>query len=155
MEESKFPSINPTRTKRGIMRDIERNGYLYPVVLRFLKNKIQGWSTADFFACIEKKDIAAYAITELTELLTDDIRNGGSEINIRYICDRRYSKYPGGYKGIEVIGMDKLIREYKAGVFNRIVICSVIHVNEIFGDLMEAGVAQGDIVSITDIIFSI
>ncbi len=155
MENAKFPSINPNWVKQGIMTDIERNKYLYPIMFRFLKNKTSGWNIAEFFTYIQKNDIAVYAITEMTELLVDDIRNSGSELNISYICDRRYNKYSDGYKGIEVISMDKLISEYKRGAFSQIVICSVFHVNEIFRDLMKAGVAQKDIVSITDIIFSI
>lgn len=138
----------------------ERYAYQCPIVMKYLKNKLNGWNIGVFLQEIRVKKVALYAVTEFTEYVVRDLESfknlkiKEATIDIVCICDRNYSKYKMGFHGCDVIGVDELTDAYKANKIDKILICSVFHVNEIFQDLMHRGVPLEDLISVTSAIFS-
>ena len=133
--------------------DKETYWYKYPTLLKYLYNKLQGYEVSQFFLKMNWKKIALYAINDLTELLYLDLAKGEQDIKIACICDKYYEAFANGYKGNPVIGIDELVRRYKHGEIDCIVIGSVIHENSIIRELMLKGCDMERILSINSVIY--
>lgn len=150
-------NVFPTKImerKNGVIAREERFEYQYPIILKYLKNKISGLNIGDFFDKIEGKNFAIYAITEFTDLVCDDLKSYDDSIKLVYICDRNYQKFCKGYKGYQVVGIDKMVKDYNARKIDKVLICNIFHANEIFEDLQNRGIALRDLVSINSAIFN-
>ena len=152
--KSLYPSVHEVIYKPDYIMLNERYQYQYPIIMQYLKNKIQGWGIDRFFIETGVKRVAFYAITEFTELACDDLQNKPSFIELAYICDKNYQKFAMGYKGYQVVGIEKLVKDYHAGIIDQIVVCSIFHINEIFEELLKRGVRLDNLISIINIIFS-
>lgn len=149
--------VFPTKIKErksGVIEREERFEYQYPIIMKYLKNKISGLNIGDFFKRIEGKNFAIYAITEFTELVCDDLKLYDDSIRLVYICDRNYQKFCKGYKDYQVVGIDNLVNDYNAGKIDKVLICNIFHANEIFDDLQSRGIALKDLVSVNSAIFN-
>lgn len=127
--------------------------YQYPTILKYLRNKLQGYETNQFFTKMGWHKIALYAINELTELLYMDITNSNSDVEIACICDKQYTEFVNGYKGNPVIGVEELIRRCRNGEIDCIVVGSVIHENSIIKELTMKGCGLDRVLSINSVIF--
>lgn len=148
-----FPTVQEVINKPNYVDVNERYQYQYPIIMRYLKNKIRGWGIGDFFEKNRVKKIVLYAVTEFTELVCDDLKNGDAFAELTYICDKNYMKFSEGYKGHQVVGIEKLLEDYEADEIEQIVVCSIFHANEIFEELLQRGIRLDDLVSINNIIF--
>lgn len=154
MGEKMYSNID-TEISLGIYAGAERDARIYPVIYRYLKNKIAGWNIGDFFNTLKKKNIAIYAVTEFADLMIDDLKAYDKDISVKNICDKNHINFPNSYKGINVVSIDVLVEQYIKKAIDIVVICSLFHENEIFDELVENNIEMRDIVSIVDIIFSI
>ena len=146
-----FPEEIMVPSSRTITRE-ERFLYQYPVMVKYLKNKIEGKGFADFFK--EKKEgIALYAVSDFADLICDDVLQCGNEQLICYICDKNADGYKKGRKGYDVVSPDVLVRDYREGKVTKIVICSLIHENAIFKDLISRGIREEDLISVASVIY--
>lgn len=132
-----------------------RKIYQYPIVMKYLQNKIKGWNICDFFDAYGYKNVVLYAITEITELVKDDILFSDNQLESFSLCDSDAARFANGYSGRPVMDMNKLLEQYQCGEIDCIVICSLFHENEIFYALMQKGIPQSCIISITSIVYSI
>lgn len=133
----------------------ERWIYQYPVMKKYLKNKMVGWSMDKFYSLYGYKHVAYYAITEFTELaLLENRCNKNSCIDIK-VYDTFYHKDDGKYMDYKVEGMEKLFEDYIENRVDLIVVCSLIHENEIIDDLINIGIPLEKIVSIASILYSV
>ena len=106
-----------------------------------------------FLNAIGLQKIALYAITEFTDLVYNDLFNSSSEIQIVYICDKNYRKFPNGFHLEKVIGIEELLKQYKDGKIDGVLNCSIFHENEVFRELISQGIQPKHIVSIVDCIY--
>lgn len=127
--------------------------YQYPTILKYLRNKLQGYETYQFFTKMGWYRIALYAINELTELLYLDITNSNSDVEIACICDKQYTAFANGYKGNPVIGVEELSRRYQSGEIDCIIVGSVIHENSIIQELTMKGCDLDRVLSINSVIY--
>lgn len=151
MADNIFPEV--VARPKGIIFEEERQIYQYPIVMKYLQKKIDGWNVAHFFEKRNIKNVALYAIVEFTDLVIDDWNRSDSQSKIVAISDKNYKKYKAGYKGCQVISVNELIENYKTGKIQMIVVCSIFHENEIFRELMNNGVQQDSLISINSVVF--
>lgn len=150
-----FPTVqNPRIADDNYIDTAERYEYQYPIIKRFLENKINEWNIGDFLYEQGAQNIVLYAITEFTEFVVDDLKRCERPIRISAICDKNNQKYMYGFQQHEVIGIDKLVAGYHAKKFDKILICSIFHVNKIFSDLMGRNIKQKDMISVSAAIFN-
>ena len=135
------------------MREEERQSYHYLLMKKYLCNKIGGWNIGEFFAAYGYKRIALYAVSEFLEIFLQDIAQykGAPEITVYDTYADRIVEPVMGYK---VQSRDELLRRINNGEVDCIVICSLIHENAIFDDLMGRGVSQEKLLSIASVIYS-
>lgn len=129
--------------------------YEYPIMMKYLRNKVNGWSICDFLADYKYTKIALYAVTELMDLVIDDIACNQKEFIKVTICDTNADRFSGGHKNHSVIDANKLLTQYQEGNFDCVIVCSLIHENDIIKALMHKGISQNTIISMTSIIFSV
>ncbi|TCL58122.1 hypothetical protein EDD76_107238 [Kineothrix alysoides] len=150
-----FPKIQEPIFKDNNYIDIaERYQYQYPIIMKYLKNKIDGWNIGDFLYEQGAQKIALYAITEFTELVAEDLEKCDKSIKIVAICDKNNQNHRNGFHQNEVIGIDKLVEEYESKKIDKILICSIFHANEIFYDLMERKIKLEDMITVSTAIFN-
>ena len=133
----------------------ERMIYQYPVVMKYLKNKVKGWSICDFLKIYEYKRVVLYAITEILDLIMDDMVSSGLLLEGVFLCDTNVEKYEKGYANHPVISVKALLQKYQEGEVDCIIVCSLFHENEIIKALMKQGIAQEQVISIASIVFSV
>lgn len=156
--EDKVPNMFPevkgvVCSARSIDTD-ERHQYYYPIIMRYLKNKILGWNVGDFLYEQGVHNFALYAITEITRVVIMDLEKCNKPVKLNVICDKNYKKYSEGFFQHEVISITDLIDLYKMKKIDKIIICSIFYMNEIFGELMNGGVELEDVISINSAIFN-
>lgn len=155
MREIKGQSVN-TCIMNNLKKPVdgkEAEWYQYPIILKYLKNKLQGYETSRFFTKMGWHKVALYAVTELTELLYIDITNSDSGVEIACICDKQYRAFVNGYKGNPVIGIEELCRRCRNGEIDCIVVGNVIHENSIIKELTMKGCSLDRVLSINSVIF--
>jgi len=143
----------PKRDDNYVSKE-ERYQFQYPIIMKYLKKKVSGWNVADCLANMGGKKIAIYAITEFAELVCEDLKQNDKQVEIVCICDRNYTKFEGGYCGKEVIGPQEMIERYHKKEMDKILVCSIFHVNEIINELLGRGVELDDVISITTAIYN-
>lgn len=153
MPDSIFPLIKRNNIKSGIINGNERNVYLYPIIYKFLNNKISGWSVCEYFDN-DINEIALYAFSDLARMIIKDLSNKRGKIQSIYITDKRYIDYGKDYYGIEIISVNQLICFYKQHKIKKIVVCSAFCENEIIQELIELGINSQDIISVVEILYS-
>lgn len=152
--EKLFPEVDKNSIKSGIAS--QRDVLYYPIILKYLKNVLNGWHIAEFCMKMEKKNIALYAITEFTDLILDDFRNSSSLDYIEGIYDRNSIKYNNKYRGIQLNSVDTMLQNIKENKIDCIIICSFNSENAIFSELIEnKNVDRHMIFSITEILFMV
>jgi len=132
----------------------EQYYYQYPTVLRYLKNKVKGYKTEDFFEKSGYKKIAVYAGYDLSLLFCDDLRNS-KKVKIVCICDKNTVAFEGGYKGIKIVGIDELIGLYEKREIDCVVIGYLPYENVITRELLAKGIANKDILSLNHVVYGI
>lgn len=147
-----FPKVREIKCSPDYIGKEERYQFQYPIIMRYLKNKISGWNIGDFLYEIGIQKVALYAITEFTELVINDLERCSKPIEVMLICDKNSKKYEEGYLEYEVTGIDNLLAYYKSKKIDKVLICSIFHVNEIFSDLMERGIRLDDMLSVNSAI---
>ncbi len=146
-----FPREILIPSSRTITRE-ERHLYQYPVMVEYLKKKIKGRGFADFFD--EKKEgIALYAVSDFTDLICDDVLQCGKEKLICYICDKNADGYKKGRKGYAVVTPDTLVHDYRDRKVTQIVVCSLVHENAIFKELISRGIREEDLISVASVVY--
>ncbi len=138
---------------KEIVNESTRRHYQYPFIMKYLENKTQKKELCGFLNAIGLQKIALYAITEFTDLVYNDLFNSSSEIQIVYICDKNYRKFPNGFHLEKVIGIEELLKQYKDGKIDGVLNCSIFHENEVFRELISQGIQPKHIVSIVDCIY--
>jgi hypothetical protein len=150
-----FPTVQePIKRNDKYIDTVERYEYQYPIIMRYLKNKINDWNIGDFLYEQGAQKIVLYAITEFTELVIEDLNRCEKPIKIEAICDKNKQKYIDGFQQYEVIGIDELVERYESKKFDKILICSIFHSNEIFADLMKLKINLEDMIAVNAAIFN-
>ncbi|MBQ8197890.1 MAG: hypothetical protein IJZ76_00480 [Lachnospiraceae bacterium] len=152
-EKNIFPKVNKVLNNRNIVEIATRRQYQYPILERYLKRKIQGWSIGLFLNSINTKKIVLYAVTEFTEFAMLDLQNFNGDIEVLCICDRAAQSYAKGFCGASVVGVDQMMKMYENKEFEKVLVCTCSHANSVFSDLLSRGVNLDDIISISSAIY--
>lgn len=132
----------------------ERYSYQCPVVMRYLENKLKGWSIGDFFDKLAAYRIVLYGVTEFAEYVVLDLQKyEAGNVEIVFVCDRNPTGYPSGFHGFRVVGIDEMVEEYSKGNLDKILICNLFHSDSIFSDLMKRGICQEDLIPVAGAVF--
>lgn len=142
-----------TSIENNIETKEKRYRYQYPLIMKYLENKIQGKEIYDFIADSGFKNVAIYALTEWTDMVYDDISRHTDKIQIVCVCDKAYTRFSNGFHGNEVVGIEELVRQYKQGRVDGVVVCNVFREKEIIQELVEKGICQEHVISIISVIF--
>ena len=135
------------------MREEERLSYHYLAMKKYMCNKIAGWNIGEFFETYGYTCVALYAVSEFVEIFIKDIVQYKNVPKIA-VYDTFADKIVEPVMGYKVQGRDELLRKINAGEIECIVVCSLMHDNTIFEDLMQSGVPQEKIISIEIVIYS-
>lgn len=154
--EETFPEVDKNSIKTGILVGNQHEILYYPIVLKYLKNVLNGWHIVDFCMKMGKNKVALYAMTEFTDLILDDFSNSTSMDYIEGIYDRNSFNLNKNYRGIELNNVDTMLRNIKENKIDCIVICSFNNENAIFKELVEKKKVDRHMVfSISEILFMV
>lgn len=132
----------------------EQNAFGYPILFRYLNNKVRGKEIAEFFRCNQYRSVSIYGLGlhyNLGELLYEDIKH--TDIEVKYFIDKYlWGKYPDGISGIPVVSPQKLPYLEPVDV---IVITPVFYSNEIMDELTFIGIEAEKIITLTDIVYGL
>ncbi|HCL04325.1 MAG TPA: hypothetical protein DHW61_18265 [Lachnoclostridium phytofermentans] len=131
----------------GIVTKEIRYEYQYPLIMKYLKMKIAGYSVGDFTRKINVNRIALYAITEFTDLFIDDLKTYDEQLVVT-VADKKADKYPNGYKKYDVIFPQELYRLYEQKQIDCILVCSIFHENEVIKELLKIGFDINDLITV-------
>ncbi len=130
-----------------------RSQYLYPIIMKYLQNIINGYDVSDFFETKGYRRVALYAVTDLTRILVQDINRYSSAVTVKCICDRNANAFENKVLDYNVIGLEQLLEQYQSGDIDCVVIGNVFAENAIFKSLLSKGIPQERILSINSVIF--
>ncbi len=146
------PEIIPTDIQEGYVGTEERYVYQYPIIMKYLKNKIANKKITDYLRGIDVDRVVLYAITEFTDLLIDDMVDESPQM-IWSLCDKKADKNGSLYKGFNMLNIDSMVSDYREKMFDKIIVCSIFHSNTIITDLVKRGVSMDDILTVTQVIY--
>ena len=130
----------------------------YDSVVKYLQNKLSGWSILDFLEKYNYKKVAFYSVTEFTQFVFDDInyaRKTGRPIPEIYLSDLNSKKFQNKFMGYYVFSIEELVEQYNKGNIDCIIICNFFRRNAIIDDFIGKGVDLSKIITIISVIFSI
>lgn len=153
MAVKKFPGVFDKETSDRYIDLNERYLYQYQIIMKYLQKSVTGWNAGKFFDRNDIRHLIVYAITEFTDLVIEDLNHAWCKVNVDCVCDKSFEKFSHGYKGLDVVGIDTLLKKYQSGEADKILICSIFHENEVYQELMNLGISQKDLISVIDVIF--
>lgn len=154
-DNNKFlPDVEMPKRSIGYITKEERYQFQYPIIMKYLRKKVSGWSVGDYLSRIGGKNIALYAMTEFTELAYEDLTCNDSKVTVVCICDKNFTKFTDGYRGRDVIGLADMAELYRKKEIDKILVCSIFHINEIVREILAQGVDLDDIISISTAIYN-
>lgn len=152
MKEEFYPEVIATDLLEGYIGDEERYVYQYPIIMKYLKKKIDNRCVADYINSVGAERIVIYAATKFAELLIKDIRNDSTDM-IWAVCDKNSKKLEKKFHQCRVIGIDEMISGYKQKRFDKIIVCSVFYANAIIDELIKNDIEYDDILTATQVVY--
>ena len=142
---SLFPAIMQGEELHAAIHRADKHHYYGSIMKQYLKNKMNNRSIGDFFEKRGIRKIALYATSELAEMVIKDIALHGSQVEITAIGDKHADRYMKEFCGCKIVSLHELKKDYVNREFEKIMVCSVFFSNEIFDELMQAGIKQEDL----------
>ena len=152
MKEEIYPEIIATDLMEEYISREEKCLYQYPIVMQYLRKKIDNHCVADYLKSVGGRRIVLYAVTNFTELLIRDIMNTSTDM-IWGVCDKNSKNFGTNYLNCRMINGDEMLMDYKQNKFDKIVVCSIFHANAIINDLIRRGVELDDVLTISQVVF--
>lgn len=146
------PAVIATDEILNYVGKYERYCHQYPIIMKYLKKKINNRRLDDFFKSINANKVVLYAVTEFTDLVIEELLNENEQM-IYAICDRAADKFSGYYKNCRVINIDDMITDYKNNCFDKIVVCSIFHEKEIIDEFCDKEIPLDDVVTVIQAIY--
>ena len=149
-DEKCFPDTVLIKHSINFIGQQERYIYQYPLVMEYLKKKIEGRKVKTFLKEIGANKVVLYAMTEFMELMVEELAN--DEKIVYAVSDKIAERLVPQYSEMSIMDMERLLEEYKKHSFDKLVICSVFHRNEIIEELQKRGILLADMITIVQII---
>lgn len=124
------------------------------LLFRYLIRKMEGWSVRNFLDMEGIGSYALYAVTDFATLFLKDLEQTGDTFASGVICDKNAGAFHFQFNQWSVILPDELIKRYKDGKIERIIVMSVLHENEIIDELIKEGILLNDIISFVSVLYS-
>ena len=137
----------------GYVEPAEWFSFQYPFVKKYLLRKLDEWTACNFLRALNCKNVVLYAVTDLAEIMGRDIIQSATDVRLLYFACNDAHRHKDGFLGREVHDIFSLKEDYLDGKIDKIVVCSLFHVNEIFRELMNAGIRLNDLISFTTILY--
>lgn len=136
----------------GNVSEEEKIIYQFPLIVEYLKKKINGWSVVALLEQIAAKKVILYSITLYTELIAMDINNANTDIVIDSISDINEKMIGSIVCGKSVISIDEAVNKVITKEADCILVCNIFREQEIINDLLKKGLDPSNILTFTEII---
>lgn len=154
MDQDIFPQIIEMSYEQG-KASYERKCIFHERLLfHYLMRKMEGWSVKKFLKMEGIKSYALYAVSDFTTLFLKDLEQIDGAFESGIICDKNAGKFHFKFRNWSVILPDELLRQYKEGNIEKVIIMSVLHENEIIDELLKEGISLNDILSFVSVLYS-
>ncbi len=127
--------------------DQEQFAYMYDTLTKWLNVKINKGSLGKCLINKNINKIYIYGLGNIGKMAYDDIVT--EQVEVKSFVDKKYKKYVDGYKGIQVIGIEKL-GELDEDTY--ILVTPEYYFNDILNDLREGGIPLDKIITIPMVI---
>lgn len=135
----------------GKISEEEKTIYQFPLIVEYLKKKINGWSVGNLLEHIAATKVILYSITLYTELIAMDICNTDTDIVVDSISDINESMIGNMIYGKKVISIDEAINKVNIKDVDYILVCNVFREQEIINDFLQRGLDTSRILTFTEI----
>lgn len=126
--------------------------YQYTILYKYLVRRLSDNYLSETLHRIGLKKVVLYAVTDILRLLVIDIGKKKDEFNI-LISDRNFRRYGKEYMGLSVVDPHDLKKLEESGELDGIIICNPLRENDIIEELMDQGIEQKTLYSVTELIF--
>ena len=126
--------------------------YNYPVLRKCIINIMNDTGPSEIIDRMKLSKIGLYAVNELLEYILWDFHERGAEKLVR-IYDRNSKRFENGYKGMKVGGINRLLKDYNEHLIQKVVVCNLIHTNDIVNEFISIGIKVDDIIIADSLIY--
>lgn len=130
----------------------ERSAFLYPIMLKYVSNIIEGEPLSKTLSTHGIKRIILYAVTEFTDLLMEEFENS-QLVEVIAVADQNYKAHKGKYGVCPLISPDDLSQVFINKKADGVIVCSPIHANAIRDGLVRKGIEEKYIYSIIQLLY--
>lgn len=130
----------------------EKTIYQFPLIVEYLKKKINGWSVGDLLKQVAAKKVILYSITLYTELIAMDICNTDTDIVVDSISDINENMIGNMIYGKKIISVDEAVNKVNMKDVDYILVCNVFREQEIINDLLQRGLDISRILTFTEMV---
>ncbi|WP_051563196.1 Coenzyme F420 hydrogenase/dehydrogenase, beta subunit C-terminal domain [Butyrivibrio sp. LB2008] len=127
-----------------------RRDYYYPIIYKYLENKINGVEISDRIKKRKIKKIILYGVTDILQIVIKDL-NECEGIDIA-IADRNWEFYKESYPEFEVISKERIPTLIEQDKADAVIICNLLREKQIMEELFECGVPDSRVISIASFI---
>ena len=133
----------------------ERKLYQYPMVVQYLENKINKKSIENYLKKRGYSKVALYAINDFTKWIYEDVYENTKNLDIEIVCvcDKNCKNYGDKFYEIPIVGIEKLVSDYRSGVCDGIIVCNWVSKEAIYNELITNGIKEEHITSIVETIY--
>ena len=125
----------------------------YPVLYQYLSRVIGGMEIGELIKAKGWKKISLYAMTDLMELVYQQLVDTNSDVSVKNICDKGYKRFQEPYEGvIEIIGIEKLKQVIENKEIDGVVLCNPMWEKEIETELQREGISEEKILTISELV---
>lgn len=140
---------------RWIPTKDNRQKALYPIIFSYLNNVLDGKYICKLFQKWNKKNIVLYANTEIMKFFIKDIQSFNYDAKFKiYLSDRNIDFIKKDMTDFECLSFSEVIEKNRNGEIDIIVVCSLLHENEIINQFIREGVDLDKVVSAVELIYS-
>ena len=154
MKIEKILKISEISNKNIRTNKEEKYSLEYPVIKKYLENKIYGKDITNLLLQLGKKKIGLCGLNYLADFLYMDIKDNHEGLEVVCVSDKNYLNFCEGFQGYSVMSNDRIIEEYHRGTVDTFIICSIINCNEMIETLINKKVKNEDIISIVTLIYN-
>lgn len=131
----------------------ERQRTQYPILYQYLKRQMSDKPVLSTIRRLGLKRVALYALTDITELVLEELKSAWDEFEICAACrnEERFEKT--GWRGLRVLGASELCRLEADGELDGVIVCNPPRENSIISDLLKLGFPLRKIYTIGAIVF--
>lgn len=131
----------------------ERQRTQYPILYEYLKRQVSDRPVLSTIRRLGLRRVALYALTDMTQLVLEDMRSAGDEFTVYAACRNEWRFEKTGWQGLKVLSASELCRMEDAGKLDGVIVCNPPKENCIISDLTKAGFPIKKVYTIGALVF--